>query len=105
MRGDRGSVTVEFALTLPATVLVLAMVLAGTRHAADAVVARDAAATAARVALVNGATAGVRAGEAVTPGRVHVRVSTAEGWWVAVATLSVPGPLPDVTARAKSFQP
>ena len=35
-RRDRGSVTVEFALVLPAVVLVLAGVLAGTRHAADA---------------------------------------------------------------------
>ncbi|MCR6711903.1 MAG: pilus assembly protein [Demequina sp.] len=105
MRGDRGSTTVEFALSLPAVVLVLASVLAGARHAADAVVAREAAATAARVALVDGESAGERAGRAVAPGRVTVRLATSDGWWVARATLRVPGPLPDVIATAKAYQP
>lgn len=105
MRGDRGSATVEFALTLPAAVLVLAAVLGGVRHAADAVVAREAAATAVRVALVEGEASGARAGEAVSPGNVTVRLSTADGWWIAVATFRVRGPLPNVKATAKAFQP
>ncbi|MGC4175553.1 TadE/TadG family type IV pilus assembly protein [Demequina sp.] len=105
MRGDRGSATVEFALTLPAVVLVLAVLLAGARHTADAAVAREAAATAARVALVDGAAAGQRAGAAVSPGRVSVRLATDGGWWVATATLRGAGPLPDVTAVAKAYQP
>lgn len=105
MGGDRGSVTVEFALTLPAVVLVLAGVLAGTSHAADAVIAREAAAVAARVAMVDGQLAGEEAGAAVAPARVTVRVATDAGWWVATATVAVPGPLPDVTAIARSYQP
>ena len=51
MSGDRGSATVEFAMTLPAIAIVLAVVLGGARHAADAAVASDAAATAARARL------------------------------------------------------
>ena len=103
--GDRGSATVEFALTLPAVVLVLAAMLGGARHAADAAVARDAAATAARVALVDGAAAGERAGTRVGSARITVRLTTDDGWWVARATVHVPGPLPDATAVARSFQP
>lgn len=102
---DEGSATVEFALTLPAVVLVLAGVLAGTSHAASAVVAREAAAVAARAALVGGESAGERAGVAVAPGRVRVVVTTDGGWWVATATVAVPGPLPDATATARSMQP
>ena len=102
---DHGSATVEFALTLPAVVLVLAGVLAGTSHAADAVVAREAAAVAARVALVDGQSAGEAAGAAVAPERVSVTVTTDSGWWVATATVAVPGPLPDATATARAFQP
>ena len=102
---DRGSATVEFALALPAVVLVLAGVLAGTSHAADAMVAREAAAVAARVALVDGEAAGERAGAAVAPGRVAVSVTTDDGWWVATATIAVPGPLPDATATARALQP
>lgn|GEM_PF-1635474 len=102
---DRGSASVEFALTLPAVVLVLAGVLAGTRHAADSVVASDAAATAARVAMVSGQVAGELAGEAVMPGRVRVTLSTDDGWWVARAVVAVAGPLPDAVAVARAFQP
>ena len=102
---DRGSVTLEFALTLPAVVLVLAAVLAGAQHAADAAVARDAAATAARVALVDGERAGERAGAAVAPGATTVTLNTDDGWWVARATVHVAGPLPDVTAVARAYQP
>jgi len=103
--GERGSTTVEFALALPAVVLVLAAVLGGVRHAADAAVAREAASTAARVALVEGAEAGERAGETVAPGRVTVRLATADGWWVARDTVRVPGPMPDATAVARAMQP
>ena len=105
LAGDRGSATVEFALTLPAVVLVLAAMLAGARHAADAAVAREAAATAARVALVDGATAGERAGARVGSERISVRLSTDDGWWVARATVHVPGPMPDASAVARAFQP
>jgi hypothetical protein len=102
---ERGSATVEFALTLPAVVLVLAAVLAGARHAADAAVAREAAATAARVALVDGEAAGERAGRTVAPGKVTVRLGRDGTWWVARATVHVPGPMPDASAVARAYQP
>ncbi len=104
MRGDRGSATVEFAMTLPAVAIILAAVLGGARHAADAAVASHAASTAARVALVEGQAAGEAAGRAAAKG-MRVTVSRDGSWWVARATLSVPGPLPDVTATARSYQP
>jgi len=96
---------VEFALTLPAVVLVLAAVLAGARHAADAAVARDAAATAARVALVDGEAAGEHAGARVGQGKVTVNLGRDGAWWVARATVHVPGPLPDAVAVARAYQP
>jgi hypothetical protein len=105
VRRDAGSATIEFALTLPAVVLVLAGVLAGTRHAADAAVAREAAATAARVALVEGQASGESAGENTAPGRVSVRLTAEGGWWIARATITAPGPLPDATAVARAYQP
>ena len=104
MRGDRGSATVEFAMTLPAVAIVLAVVLGGARHAADAAVASNAAATAARVALVDGEAAGEAAGRNVA-NAVTVRLTKSGQWWIARATLRVPGPLPDVTATARAYQP
>jgi len=105
VRSDRGSATVEFALTLPAVVLVLAGVLAGTRHAADSALATEAAATAARVAMVEGSARGEAAGEGLAPGRLSVHLTTDGGWWVAVARVRVPGPLPDATGTARAIQP
>ena len=102
---DRGSATVEFALTLPAVVLIVGIVLAGARFAADAAVARDAAATAARVALVDGEAAGEEAGRAVSPGRVRVTLTTSGGWWVANVVVVAPGILPDAVATARAYQP
>jgi hypothetical protein len=98
-------VTVEFALTLPAVALVLGGVLGAARYQADAVVAQESAATAARVALVDGQAAGERAGRGVAPGRVAVEVTASDGWWIAVATISEAGPLPDAVAVARAYQP
>ena len=102
---DRGSATVEFALTLPAVVLLIATVLACARYATDAAVAREAAATAARVALVDGEAAGEEAGRAVSPGRVRVTLTTSGGWWIAKVVMVAPGPLPDAVATARAYQP
>ena len=102
---DRGSATVEFALTLPAVVVLIAAVLAGARYATDAAVAREAAATAARVALVDGEAAGELAGKAVSPGHLRVSVTASEGWWVANVVLERPGLLPDAIATARALQP
>jgi len=104
-RAERGSATVEFALTLPAVVLVLAGVLGAVRHGADSAVAHSAAATAARIAMVEGAAAGARAGAGVAPGHVTVRLTTDGDWWVAVATVHVPGPLPDAVATVRAYRP
>lgn len=86
-------------------VLVLAGVLGAVRHGADSALAHDAASTAARVAMVEGAAAGERAGGAVAPGRVSVRLTTDGDWWVAVATVRVPGPLPNAVATARAVRP
>ena len=102
---DSGSATVEFALTLPAVVLLIGVVLAGARFTADAAVARDAAATAARVALVDGEAAGEEAGRAVSPDRVRVTVTTNDGWWFAKVVVVTPGVLPDAVATARAYQP
>jgi len=53
-RRDRGSVTAEFAVTLPAVVLVLAACLSGMRLAGDQLRVQDAAAVAARAAARGG---------------------------------------------------
>ena len=53
-RDDRGSVTAEFAVALPAVVLVLAACLSGMRLAGDQLRVQDAAAVAARAAARGG---------------------------------------------------
>ena len=56
--GDRGSVTAEFAVAMPAVLLVLALSLSATQVAATQLRLQDAAADAAR-ALARGETVGV----------------------------------------------
>lgn len=60
-RGERGSVTAEFAIALPAVLLVLALLLGGMHLGGLQVRAQDAAADAAR-ALARGDPGGVVAG-------------------------------------------
>ena len=63
MRGDRGSVTAEFAAALPAVVIVLVCCLAGIETTGQQVRLQDAAAIAAR-SLGRGESAGTALGRA-----------------------------------------
>lgn len=101
---DEGSVSVEFALALPAVVVLLALALGCVRWAIDEVVAHDAAATAARVALVDGAVAAAAAVHAIAPAAL-VHGARDGTWWVIRVTIPVPGPFPDAVATARAYQP
>jgi hypothetical protein len=98
-------VTVELALAMPAVAVLLALALGALRLTVDAAVAHDAAATAARVAMVDGAPGGVQAGEQASRGRATVTVVQDGEWWVAVAQVDAPGPWPDARATARAWQP
>ena len=102
---QRGSATVELALALPAVAVLLAMALGAIRWTVEAAIAQDAAATAARVAMVEGVESGADAGEAVANDRASVVVTQGDGWFVAVATLRSRGPWPQVRATARAIQP
>ena len=99
-----GSATVEFALVLPAAFMLLALALGSVRWAIDEAVVRDAAATAARVALVDGAAAGGDAARAGVP-EASVHIVRDGVWWVAEVRLRIRGPLPDAVATARAYQP
>ena len=73
LRDDAGSVTVEFALVAPAVVLLLALMLAGSAAAAEAIRLADAAGVAAR-ALGRGDSAGASAVVARLAPRATMRV-------------------------------
>ena len=105
MRRDGGSVTVEMALALPAVAVLLALALGALRWTLDAAVAQEAAATAARVALVEGDEAGAVAGERFSGGRAALTLTRDGDWWVAVAVMDAPAPWPDARATARALQP
>lgn len=99
-RGDRGSVTVEFAAALPAVVIVIGLVLAAVGWARTGITATEAASVGARIASVEGGDA-ARAeiarsvpdavvGVAVTDERVTVTVRIdGPGWLPAASATSV----------------
>lgn len=97
--GERGSVSVEFALALPSVVLVLGFILAGATWVRADIGATQAAATAARIALTDGDEAGVAAGVRVSNGVVSV--TREAGWIVARVTVPGTGPVPDARAIAR----
>ncbi|BDV31363.1 TadE family type IV pilus minor pilin [Microbacterium terricola] len=93
---DRGSVVAEFAVALPAVVLVLALGAGALAASGRQVRMQDAAADAARLAARGESDARVRA---AAPGAATV-IST-EGDLVCVR-LTAPGPLPGLTLSASS---
>jgi Flp pilus assembly protein TadG len=94
-RSDRGSATVEFALAMPALVVVLVLALGCVRWALDAAQAQSAAAHAARVAIVEPDATAIAAAAHIaraTPGDVTLRRA---GSWVTVCvTVPAAPPLP-----------
>jgi hypothetical protein len=88
---DRGSVTAELAVGLPAVVVLLVAVLgvgtAGVQHMRCA----EAARTAARVAALGEADAEVvAAGERVAGEGADVRVARADGWATVTVVVALP---------------
>lgn len=102
MRGDRGSVTAEFAVALPAVVLVLACCISGFSAAGQQLRLTDAAALAARTLARGGAPEALVA--RLVPG-AHVS-SGADGDLACVSlTMPASGPLPlTLTARSCALE-
>lgn len=82
-RGEQGSATAEFAVALPAVVLVVGLVLGVAARGVEAVRAQHAANEAARVAIADTPAAARDAGRAIAgPGAV-VTVERDGAWWMA----------------------
>lgn len=96
---DRGSVTAELALALPSVVVVLGLVIAGGVWMRADIGATQAAASAARIALTQGAEAAEAAAETMVDGQAYV--SEAGGWITARVVIAGVGPMPDVEAVAR----
>lgn len=84
MRGERGSVTAEFAVAMPAVALVLLVCLSGMQVAALQVRLQDAAAAAAR-SLARDDSAGASAAAGLVPGSVVESYSSGELWCARVS--------------------
>lgn len=101
MRGDRGSVALELALTLPAVVAVLALCLSAVRVAAVSGTVEAAALAGARAAAIG---TDVQAGDAArrvagglpggVAGGVDVEVARSQGWVTVTVSVDVPWPWP-----------
>ncbi|WP_084079239.1 hypothetical protein [Demequina sp. NBRC 110057] len=98
-RGDRGSVTAELALVLPAAVLVLALLLGALAWAMAHLSAADLAGVAAREAAVDGVDE-ARAAVASRAADATVGFLSADGWVTATVVVDGPSWLPDVSASA-----
>lgn len=91
-RGDRGAVTVELALGLPAVVLVLAVVLVTVAAGAAQLRCVDAARAGARAAAIGEPPAEVRAAAARVLGDAGQVTVRSDGEWVTVVvSTSAPG--------------
>lgn len=100
MRHDSGSATVEFALILPAVIALLGAVLGSVAWAQAAVVAQDAASTAARVAVTNPNADAVAAAHRVAGEGASVDVSRDSGWVRVTVTLPARGLVPETSTHA-----
>ncbi|MBV7293566.1 hypothetical protein [Corynebacterium sp. TAE3-ERU16] len=87
---ERGSVTVEAAVSISALIVVCVIIAAGVATLAAHVAAIDLAGAAAR---------GHALGRELEPGR-GVRITLTETAGVVTASVTVPAPLGDATARA-----
>lgn len=98
--GDRGSVTAEFAVALPAVVLVIALGVSALGAGARQVRLQDAAADAARL-LARGDDHG-RAQGAVTAAADGATMSIERSADLVCVTASAPATLPGLTLAARS---
>lgn len=98
-RRERGSVTAEFVVALPAVIVVLAMCLGGVRLGVQSMLAQDAAAVAARsVARGEGESVAVARAAAVVAG---VSVSFARSDGLVCATVAAPSGAPALPILAR----
>lgn len=93
LKRDGGSATLEFALALPALVVVLALAMGCVRWALDAAQAQSAAAHGARIAIVDSDVEAIAAAERVL-GSPGVTLSRADGWVTVCAPVPARLPLP-----------
>jgi hypothetical protein len=107
--GDRGTVTAELAVALPAAVVVLALMLWGVGAAGAQLRCIDAARAAARAAARGESTAAaVAAARAIAPWGAHVVVRRGAGAVTVnvTATVRPPGPrvsaIPGLTVRGSA---
>lgn len=99
LRVDRGSVSAEFAIALPAVALVLVCCLSGLQLAAQQVRLQDAAALAARSAA-RGEGTGIAARLAPGAAVAHWRDGDLECVRLTAPAASAPGTLLGITLRA-----
>jgi len=94
--GERGSVTAEFAVALPAVVVVLAFLLAGAAAGAAQLNLEKAAQAAVRQ-LGRGETeaAAARTVRSIAGEDAVVSADSSGGWVTVLVTTSVPGPWPE----------
>ncbi len=97
---DGGSATVEFALILPTVVALVGVVLGSVAWAQAAVLAQDAASTAARVAVTNSNVEAVTAAHRIAGDGAQVVVTREAGWIYVTVTLPAHGMIPETTTRA-----
>ena len=103
---DRGSVTAEFALVLPAVVVVLGVCLAAMQLSAQQVALQDAASSAARiVARGSGEAEAFRAASELVPGSTLRAVPGGELACVELAVHRTVLSLPGVDLAARSCSP
>lgn len=103
---DRGSVTAEFALVLPAVVLVLGACLAAMQLSALQVALQDAASSAARiVARGSGEAEAFRAASELVPGSTLRTVPGGELACVEIAAHRTVLSLPGIDLAARSCSP
>lgn len=103
-RGERGSVTVEFALALPALVVVLAFALAGARWALAAAHAQSAAAHGARAAIVEPDSRAVEVAARVAGiSPAAVNLSRASEWVTVCVPVAAVPPMPGGARCATAY--
>lgn len=104
--GERGAVTAEYAVLLPAAVAVLVAVLLAGVAAVHQVRAQDAAASAARILARGDAESLARdAVGRMAGGDAALEARTAEGWVTVTVTRPGPGPLAAATLSAEAVAP
>ncbi|WP_248124716.1 TadE family type IV pilus minor pilin [Micrococcus lacusdianchii] len=106
LAGDRGALTAEYAVLLPAAVLMLVAVLLAGAGAVQQVRNQDAAASAARVLARGDGEAAARSAAARMAGDgADVHLATGDGWATVTVTHAGPGFLAGALLSAEASAP